>query len=72
MDIMRHPSWASTLLARRQLIGLPDGGPLLSSPGMAGRLTAIASALGSLSPMYVGVLTTSGSRLGGRRVKGDS
>ena len=69
---MRHPSWASTLLAGRQLIGLPDGGPLSSSSGMAGRLTAIISALGSLSPVYISVLTVSGSRLGGQRVKGDS
>ena len=71
-DIMRYPSWASTLLVGRQLIGLPDGGPLSSSSGMAGRLTAIISALGSLSPTYISVLTISGSRLGGRGVKGDS
>ena len=69
---MRHPSWASTLLARHRLIGLPDGGPLLSSSGMAGRLTAIILALGSLSPTYIDVPTVSGSRLGGRGVKGDS
>ena len=69
---MRHPSWASTLLARHWLIGLPDGGSLPSSNGMAGRPTAIILALGSLSPTYVGVLTTSGSRLGGRGVKGNS
>ena len=69
---MRCPSWASTLLARHRLIGLLDGGPLPSSPGMAGRLTAIISASGSLSPVYVGVLAASGSRLGGRGVKGDS
>ena len=65
-------SWASTLLVRHRLIDLPDGGPLPSSPGMAGRQTAIVSASGSLSPAYVGVLTASGSRLGGRGVKGDS
>ena len=71
-DITRCPSWASTLLVGHRLIGLPDGGPLLSSSGMAGRPTAIASALGSLSPTYICVLTISGNRLGGRRVKGDS
>ena len=43
-------SWASTLLAGRQLIGLPDGGPLSSSSGMAGRLMAIIPASGSLLP----------------------
>ena len=64
-DIMRHPSWASTLLVRHRLVGLPDGGSLLSSSGMAGRLTAIISASGSLSPMYISVPTVSGSRLGG-------
>ena len=71
-DITRCPSWASTLLAGCQLIGLPDGGPLSSSSGIAGRPTAIVSALGSLSPMYICVLTISGNRLGGRGVKGDS
>ena len=71
-DITRQPSWVSTLLARHWLIGLPDGGPLPSSPGMAGRLTAIISALCSLSPMYVSVPTASRSRLGGRGVKGGS
>ena len=69
---MRCPSWASTLLVRRRLIGLPYGGPLSSSSGMAGRLTAIISALGGLSPAYISVLTVSGGRLGGRGVKGDS
>ena len=69
---MRCPGWASTLLAGCQLIGLPDGGPLSSSSGMAGRPTAIISASGSLPPMYVSVLTISGSRLGGRGVRGDS
>ena len=71
-DITRCPSWASTLLAGHHLIGLPDGGPLLSSSGMAGRLTAITSASDSLSPTYVCALTIRGSRLGGRGVKGDS
>ena len=70
--ITRHPSWESTLLAGCQLIGFPDEGPLSSSSGMAGRPMAITSALSSLSPMYVCVLTISGSRLGGRGVKGDS
>ena len=69
---MRCPSWASTPLVGHWLIGCPDGGPLLSSSGTAGRPTAIISASGSLSPMYVDVLTISGSRLGGRGVKGDS
>ena len=69
---MRHPSWASTLLVRRRLIGLPDGGPLSSSSGMAGRPTAIISASGSLSPVYISVPTVSESRLGDRGVKGDS
>ena len=62
---MRFPSWTSTLLVRRWLVGLPDGGPLSSSSGMAGRLTAIISASGSLSPTYISVPTVSGSRLGG-------
>ena len=62
---MRCPSWASTLLAGRRLIGLPDGGPLSSSSGMAGRPMAIISASGSLSPAYIGVPTVSGGRLGG-------
>ena len=69
---MRCPSWASTLLVGHRLIGLPNGGSLLSSSGMAGRPTAIISASGSLSPTYISVLTISGSRLGGRGVKGDS
>ena len=69
---MRCPSWASTLLVGHQLIGLPDGGPLSSSSGIAGRPMAIISASGSLSPMYISVLTISGSRLGGRGVKGES
>ena len=51
----RHPSWASILLAGCRLIGLPNGGSLSSSSGTAGRPTAIISALGSLSPTYVGV-----------------
>ena len=62
--IMRHPSWASTLLVRRRHIGLPDGGPL-SSSGAAGRPTAIIPASGSLSPAYISVLTVSGGRLRG-------
>ena len=69
---MRHPSWASTLLARHRLVGLPGGGHLLPSPGMTGNPTAIASASGSLSPTYVSVLTAGGSGLVGRGVKGDS
>ena len=69
---MRRPTWVSTLLVGHWLIGLPDGGPLSSSSGMAGRLTVIISALGSLSPVYISVPTVSGSRLGGRGVKGDS
>ena len=66
------PSWVSTLLVRCQLVSLPDGGPLLTSSGMAGRLTAIIQASGSLPPMYISVQTVSGSRLGGRGVKSDS
>ena len=66
------PQLASTFLVGCRLIGLPNGGSLLSSSGMVGRLMAIILASGSLSPMYVGVLTISGSRLGGRGVKGDS
>ena len=69
---MRCPSGASTLLSRLWVTGLPDGGPLLSSPGVAGRLTVIASASANLSPIYIAVLTASRSRLGGRRVNGDS
>ena len=66
------PQLSVHLLMRHQLIGLPDGGPLSSSSGMAGRPMAIISALGSLSPMYISVLTVSGGRLRGRGVKGDS
>ena len=69
---MRHPGWASTLLVRHRHIGLPEGGPLSSSSGVAGRPMAIISASGSPSPVYISVLTISGSRLGGRGVKGDS
>ena len=71
-DIMRHPSGAPTLLSRLLVTGLPDGAPLLSSPGAAGRLTVIVSASGNLSPAYVNILTVCGGRLGGRGVKGDS
>ena len=71
-DITRCPGGASTLLSRHPVTGLPDGGPFLSSPGVAGRLTVIVSASANLSPAYINVLTASGSRLGGRGVKGDS
>ena len=69
---MRHPSGASTLLLRHLVTGLPDGGPLPSSPGAAGRLTVIVSASANLSPTYISVLTASWSRLGDRGVEGDS
>ena len=69
---MRHPSGASTLLSGCPVTGLPDGGPLPSSPGAAGRQTVIVSAYANLSPPYISVPTASGSRLGGRGVKGDS
>ena len=69
---MRHPSGVSTLLSRHPVTGFPNGGPLPSSPGVAGRLTVIVSASANLSPMYINVPTASGSRLGGRGVKGDS
>ena len=68
---MRHPGGVPTLLARHLVTGLPDRGPIPSSPRVAGRLTVIVSALDNLSPMYVNVLTTSGSQLSGRGVKGD-
>ena len=71
-DIMRCPGVAPTLLSRHLVTGLPDGGPLPSSPGVAGRSTAIVSTSGNLSPTYINVLTASGSRLVGRGVKGDS
>ena len=64
-NIMRHPNGVSTLLLRLWVTGLPDRGPLPSSPGMAGRLTVIVSASAKLSPVYIGVLTVSGRRLGG-------
>ena len=51
---------------------LPDGGPLPSSPGAAGRLTAVISASAPRSPMYISVLTALGGRFGGRGAKGDS
>ena len=41
-------------------------------PGAAGRPTVIVSALANLSPTYINVPAASGSRLGGRGVKGDS
>ena len=69
---MRCPSGVSTLLSRHPVTGLPDGGPLPSSPGAAGRPTVIVSALANLSPTYINVPAASGSRLGGRGVKGDS
>ena len=69
---MRRPSGASTLLSRHPVTGLPDGGPLPSSPGAAGRPTVIVLASANLSPAYINVPTASGSRLGGRGVKGDS
>ena len=68
---MRRPGRVPTLLSRHPVTGLPDRGPLPSSPGVAGRPTVIVSALGNLSCMYINVLTASGSRLGGRGVKGD-
>ena len=70
-DIMRHPTGASTLLSRHPVTVLPDEGPLPFSPGVAGMSTVIISAFVKLSPMYISVPTTSGSRLGGRGVKGD-
>ena len=69
---MRHPGKTPTLLLRHPVAGLPGGGPLLSSPRVAGRPMVIILAPGNLSPVYVNVLTASGSRLGGRGVKGDS
>ena len=71
-NITRHPNGASTLLLRLRVTSLPDGGPLPSSPGMAGRPTVIISTSAKLSPTYIGVPTVSGSRLGGQGVKGDS
>ena len=71
-DITRHPGGAPTLLLRHLVTGLPDGGPLPSSPGVAGRPTVTVSTLGNLSPAYINVLTAGGSRLCGRGVKGDS
>ena len=68
---MRHPSGVSTLLSRHPVTGLPDGGHLLSSPGVTGMLTVIISDSASLSPTYISVPTASGSRLG-RGVKTDS
>ena len=46
--------------------------PSRPPPGAAGRPTVIVSASANLSPMYIGVPAASGSRLGGRGVKGDS
>ena len=69
---MRCPGGVPTLLSRHPVTGLSDGGPLPSSPRAAGRLTVNISASGNLSPMYINVLTASGSRLSGRGVKGDS
>ena len=69
---MRCPSGASILLLRHPVTGLHDGGPLPSSPGVAGRLTVIISTSVTLSPAYINVPTASGSRLGGGGVKGDS
>ena len=47
------------------LIGLPNGGPVSSSSGAAGKLMAIMPALGSLSPMHISVQIVSGGRLRG-------
>ena len=52
-------------LVRHRHIGLPDGGPLSSSSGAAGRPMAIISASGSRSPAYISVPTVSGGRLRG-------
>ena len=71
-DITRHPGGVPTLLLRHRVTGLPDGGPLPSSPGAIGRPAVIVLASGNLSPMYINVLTASGSRFGGRGVKSDS
>ena len=62
---MRHPKGASTLLLGLWGTGLPDGGPLSCSPGVAYGPTVIMSALGSLSPVPFSVLVACGSRLGG-------
>ena len=59
------PQLTSTLLVRHRHIGLPGKGPLSSSSGAAGRPMGIISALGSLSPAYISVLTVSGGRLRG-------
>ena len=69
---MRLPRGASTLLLRWPVTGLPDGGPLLSSPGVAGRLAGLASATTDLFPAFLSVLAADWSGLGGRGVKGDS
>ena len=54
------------------ITGRPDGLPLSRSPGANGRLAVIISALSTLPPMAISILTTSGSRFVGRGVKGDS
>ena len=69
---MGYPAGASTLLLRPPVMGLPDGRPLLSSPGEAGVLTAIITAFTRQSPTYISVLTASGSKLSGGVIKGDS
>ena len=71
-DITRCPDGAPTLLSRHPVTGLPDRGPLPSSPRAGGRPTVTVSTSGNLSPAYINVLTARGSRLGGRGVKGDS
>ena len=71
-DIARHPRGVLTHLTRHLLTGHPDRGPLSCSFGVTGRLAVIVSALHTLPPMYIGILTTCGSRFGGRGVKGDS
>ena len=71
-DIVRCPRGVLTYLMRCLLTGHPDRGPLSRSLGIIGRLAVIISALSTLPPMYIGVLTTCGSRFGGRGVKGDS
>ena len=66
------PRGALTHLAWCLLTGRPNGGPLLHSPGVTGRLGVIILALSSLSPMTIGILTACSHRFVSGGVKSDS
>ena len=68
-DITRCPGGALTPLVQYLLTGHPNRGPLTHSPGRPG---VIISALGSLPPASIGILTTHGWKFISGGVEGDS